>query len=692
MRLYHQICLFLCLLFQATAFDQPGYWPDAPNETTTSTSAMPTRAPDNRRFECNSLGNVCWVSNGTIRLAGQSRDESDQPLKLHPERPNSRCNPDDKSEIQFLVGKEWVTVHTCEVKGSCYDIIGGGACYNPEADIFNFPEIPEGLRDKFTIPEVDEDDKEIDYVLDLENGVYEHGDFQHSSFDTGFPSSIHTEIEVARQYKGPTRCNPETLSETQVFDGLAWITYQKCYIPQSCVNMYGIGVCQVLPQATRCNPVSKNEVQFFNGNDWYTLFKCQGSDKCIDLNGVGACHLKDGTYQLPLEATRDAHLSQRITTDERSHKTLYALLDTRCHPSKPRVVQIWTGDKWKKLGRCPKHSVCMERDGNWNCTFYPQLRSFKDISPGARLCSCYDDAGHDPRQKPSSPIESPPEPLEPPPYVEPNLHSMDSRCNPQNFSEIQIFRKDTWIHAAACQGQTICKDVNGIGACEVGPFQYFIPAFNESTPLDSHIKHPPHKPFTRCNAANNTESQVWSRAGWVLDGVCEPPFECHEFLGVDAHTVCVVPGTVSRTVYLPIPVQDTESSKSDLAHKSRGVEKILTKCEGNTLWGWYNGAWAYQLTCPYGFICGDIPNNSDSSDRQSQPAKKACISHNAREVLTAHFGRPDEWDERSQLDSAAVKARLDQSIPTFSPRYDDMHSRRAVKYDDVSSSQSDPEN
>jgi hypothetical protein len=127
-----------------------------------------------------------------------------------------------------------------------------------------------------------------------------------------------------------------------------------------------------------------------------------------------------------------------------------------------------------------------------------------------------------------------------PPKPEIDLHSIDSRCNPANMSEVQRFNGKQWIHHFTCMYSNLCKDVNGIGACQVAPGIYVFKAANDTTILDP-IDQAPLLTEKKCNPENYSEALAWDGTNWKVDGVCLPPYACYDFASNSKFVFCAAP-------------------------------------------------------------------------------------------------------------------------------------------------------
>jgi hypothetical protein len=134
-----------------------------------------------------------------------------------------------------------------------------------------------------------------------------------------------------------------------------------------------------------------------------------------------------------------------------------------------------------------------------------------------------------------------------PPTTEIDLHSIDSRCNPVNMSEVQRFDGKEWIHHFTCMHPNLCKDVNGIGACQVAPGVYLFKAANDTTIFDP-IDKAPVLTAKKCNPKNGSEALAWNGTHWEFDGVCLPPYICHDFEGAAGFVFCSAPEAAKNRV------------------------------------------------------------------------------------------------------------------------------------------------
>lgn len=146
-----------------------------------------------------------------------------------------------------------------------------------------------------------------------------------------------------------------------------------------------------------------------------------------------------------------------------------------------------------------------------------------------------------------------------PPTPEIDLHSIDSRCNPANMSEVQRFDGKEWIHHFTCMHPNLCKDVNGIGACQVAPGVYLFKAANDTTIVDP-IDKAPVLTAKKCNPKNESEALAWNGTHWKFDGVCLPPYICHDFEGAAGFVICSAPEAANKQVNGPFKMLTRRTS------------------------------------------------------------------------------------------------------------------------------------
>jgi hypothetical protein len=184
-----------------------------------------------------------------------------------------------------------------------------------------------------------------------------------------------------------------------------------------------------------------------------------------------------------------------------------------------------------------------------------------------------------------------------PPRPEIDLHSIDSRCNPANMSEIQRFNGKKWIHHFSCMYPKLCKDVNGIGACQVAQGVYVFKAANDTTILDP-IDQAPLLAEKKCNPQNESEALIWNGTDWGFNGVCFPPYICHDFNGTAGFVFCSKPEVISRHIWLPWPTLKSLASRDD------DTPDQITRCRDNYILESWNGQeWTHYRDCLNGWEC-----------------------------------------------------------------------------------------
>ena len=191
--------------------------------------------------------------------------------------------------------------------------------------------------------------------------------------------------------------------------------------------------------------------------------------------------------------------------------------------------------------------------------------------------------------------------------VEPDLHSMDTRCNPKNSTDIQRFNGKDWIHHFSCHPNQKCKDVNGIGSCQIAPGVYVTKGANESTVIDP-IDLAPIRPEKKCNPKNNTETLAWNGTAWAFDGVCLSPYICHDFQSQAGFAFCSLPDIVNKEIWLPWPSLAPAAARADVPSEG------YTRCASKMMMEQWNGLdWEPYRKCHQGWQCGispDEPHNS----------------------------------------------------------------------------------
>ncbi|KAF2477101.1 uncharacterized protein BDR25DRAFT_348987 [Lindgomyces ingoldianus] len=181
------------------------------------------------------------------------------------------------------------------------------------------------------------------------------------------------------------------------------------------------------------------------------------------------------------------------------------------------------------------------------------------------------------------------------------LPQFDTRCNPNNFTEIQRFDGNDWIHYYTCMYEESCRDLKGIGTCYQGNSIHILPVADDNnyTNIHLHIVDPPFEDAKRCSPTNQSESLSWDGQSWFVGGVCFPPYECKEFSG--GSVFCVIQGLKQsdRPPVLPINTEPPPPMPADSETPS-----VPTKCRNETdLLRWNGTMWIIFQKCPSGSTC-----------------------------------------------------------------------------------------
>lgn len=332
-----------------------------------------------------------------------------------------------------------------------------------------------------------------------------------------------------------------------------------------------------IPMDTRCNPHNTSQVQVFR-HGWYPAYDCPREYSCIDIArtnmpGRAGCDNIDGTYEIPDPHGFEPDMKKRTVEDPADEPIHY---DSRCSPANERIIQRFNSGKWVDDYTCPLSTPCLDLHGLATCElgagiyYIPSAKASSDIGKARR--------------------QAPPEKA---------LHSWDTRCNPQNMTEVQRFDEDHWVLHAVCPIENGCKDVNGIGACYLGNHHYDLPAANDTIDRDVPLASPPFLMQQKCNEKNPREIMIRTMHGWKVNSYCIEPYVCEDFLDA-GFAICVDPDvgqTTSRTIYKPWTHAEAVASAD-------GIDTPTVRCRSEEELVRFNGsAWLHDSYCTNGWKC-----------------------------------------------------------------------------------------
>ncbi|KAF2652983.1 hypothetical protein K491DRAFT_26044 [Lophiostoma macrostomum CBS 122681] len=372
-----------------------------------------------------------------------------------------------------------------------------------------------------------------------------------------------------------------------------------------------------LPFDTRCDPNDRSQVQRFDGTNWVHHYTCDIEDSCLDVNGQGGC--RTGNKVL-IPAKLD------VPSDSAGPWNSEASSD----PDEPSLEGLWSSLLDPSLGTNDQASPRIERE---------DVGSLRPTRP------------HD-------------------------LHSIDTRCNPANLTQVQRFNGSDWELHYVCPFEDSCKDVNGIGACLLKGNHYLLPAANDSTDLTRPLDDPPIVAQSKCSATNDTEVLAWNGTEWAFDKVCLSPYTCIDFHGAAGLAVCALPGSLSKQVWLPwaVPPNGTDSKSA------------TTMCKGKReLLHWNGTDWAHARACSDGWSCRVVdhpPHNAGCfspgvarvlKQHRHLAARNHPLFENAWSTAGMRFSHGDDSDDDPTSD---VKKRLPPTFPKRLSKLNNLKARR----------------
>ncbi|PSN60452.1 hypothetical protein BS50DRAFT_640195 [Corynespora cassiicola Philippines] len=216
---------------------------------------------------------------------------------------------------------------------------------------------------------------------------------------------------------------------------------------------------------TRCDPDQFGHYQgLFSSNlqKWAHLGTCPLHTACLYQFDGAACVVNHHANFLHAEAGP-------YLDGQRS----------RCNPDDPTHVQILFNGNWFHWDQCPETHLCRDINEIAVCLWdkaplpphvRPKIFPIRNIPCNSNnftliqlrvedgFPACSDDT-----------LKFFDYPLEP---TAPNFHGCSSRCDPENFTRIQVFYNDSWIHFATCDKAESCRDINGAAACQYKDEQY----------------------------------------------------------------------------------------------------------------------------------------------------------------------------------------------------------------------------
>ncbi|KAF2788356.1 hypothetical protein K505DRAFT_342159 [Melanomma pulvis-pyrius CBS 109.77] len=225
-----------------------------------------------------------------------------------------------------------------------------------------------------------------------------------------------------------------------------------------------------------------------------------------------------------------------------------------------------------------------------------------------------------------------------PPYQEPHIHFIQrhSRCDPQDPHKVQRFDGTKWVHHWTCQGVEICKDVNEVGACQIAPGVFINKAANETKIVDP-IDQSPAYIAKKCNAKNESETLAWNGTDYVFDGVCLPPYVCHEFDGTTGFAFCSHPNVVNKAIWLPWPALTGPPSNTDSS------QDAITRCLDKNQLEWWNGtAWQHYRNCTDPWECILDPDGRRNG---------GCFAASLSSLIYHHSRSPPTLNRRNSLEA-----------------------------------------
>lgn len=124
-----------------------------------------------------------------------------------------------------------------------------------------------------------------------------------------------------------------------------------------------------------------------------------------------------------------------------------------------------------------------------------------------------------------------------------------SRCNPENMSEVQSFDGKQWIYRFACKSPELCKAFERWVTCKANDTAN---RSIDNTPIITEKK---------CSPQNESETLAWNGTHWNFDGVCLPPYVCHDFDGAASFAFCSDPEAINKHIWLPWPTLNIRSQE-----------------------------------------------------------------------------------------------------------------------------------
>ncbi|KAF2249368.1 hypothetical protein BU26DRAFT_595217 [Trematosphaeria pertusa] len=424
----------------------------------------------------------------------------------------------------------------------------------------------------------------------------------------------------------PTRCDPVTFNKVQYSDGIAWHDFHPCGPGRSCKTIDEKAGCtkggydHIFPEAygpalddappvpaqttndepvstpptnnkivseenkivseenkivseenkivseetkTRCDPNDKpgRRVEQLVNGEWVPFYSCRLA--CEEFPDFAACRERTGKYLVPHPPPPRRSLAARAPIS--SHG-----VSSQCSPDNPEEFHVFQDGKFLLYGNCPEDSLCREVDGWAKCDtnsgqWFPErpLSLLRQDSPA------------------------------------PDFHTMDTRCNPRNPSEVQRFNGQTWEHHYTCTFRGSCVDVDGHGACRLKNNMHEVPAANQSS-VEIGEPSNPLRVGTKCNKRNETEVLAWNGTAWASDGVCLPPYVCYDFSGTADFAICAKSGLGKDQIWLPWPSLTAPTGPT-------------TRCKNEKVLQQFNGKkWVPYRQCKAGFHCSklsDAPHN-----------------------------------------------------------------------------------
>jgi hypothetical protein len=477
---------------------------------------------------------------------------------------------------------------------------------------------------------------------------------------------------------GARSCSLDAIEQgrTLVCDGQIWIPSDPCVYANCCKNVDGEAACGVpVPEdpSSLCDFVpavcpkgtKKDSTDYCRIPALYasspTLRGANGKVASRKREEVSDCDETKG-FCLLLSDDDEANGNWDVATENPDFDLPF---DTRCDPDDNSQVQRFDGTNWVHHFTCDIKDSCLDVNGQGGCRTGNKVlipSKLEVSSDSDELLDSENDSQASHRMKRLDPHKvsfSPPQ--------RPNaLHSIDTRCNPANLTEVQRFNGSVWQLHYVCPFEDSCKDVNGIGACLLKRNHYLLPAANDTTDMTRPLDDPPIVGQTKCNATGGTEVLAWNGTAWAFDKVCLSPYTCIDFHGADGLAVCALPGSLSEQVWTPWPAPSNDSDSKSVTTMCKSKRELLH---------WNGTVWAHERACSDGWSCrvdDQPPHNAGCfsagiakvlryrKHRQHLAARDDQLFENAWNNVDVYFSDRDESDDELV---PVMKKRLPPTFP-----------------------------